>query len=44
MADCLARTADAVGNLLGGSLRITPERLVLDRRRRRSPRPVASRC
>lgn len=32
MADCLARTADAVGNLLGGSLRITPERqLVLDR-------------
>ena len=32
MADCLARTADAVGNPLGGSLRITPERqLVLDR-------------
>lgn len=26
MADCLARTGDAVGNLLGGSLGIVPER------------------
>ena len=26
MADCLARTGDAVGNLLGGSLDIVPER------------------
>jgi hypothetical protein len=38
MADCLARTADAVGNLLGGSLRITPERqLVLDRQEALAP-------